>query len=397
MSKKNAKNVIQIQPFHCYKYLWKKCQNPEIIAEAWCNARKGKARRQEVDFIEANFEYCVKCMIEQLQNTRPDGDSKKAFAPVKHRPKYRLEFGKVRETYCPTMWEQWVHHIIILVLRPILEKLFYRYSCGSVPKKGAHYGKREIERVLRKRKGFKYYAKLDIRHFFKHVGIEYVIHELKEFIDDEWFFFLIRMVFKYFPNSLPLGFYPSQWFCNYILCRMDWMIKKKRPRVYIRYVDDMIIGSNNKRWLHSLTIKIKKYLGRKLHLKIKENWQIIRFDYIFKNKNKRIGRPIDFMGFVFFKNRTIIRRGNFYKTCRFAKHLSNINVISLSQAQSMISRLGIFKHTDTRLVFREKIQPYISISNLKGIIRNHQRRYQNENRLDRGEIFRRTIEVCTAQ
>ena len=388
MSKKNANNILQVLPRYCYKYLWKKGQDPQIIAEAWCTARKGKARRREVDYIEANFDKCVKRIIIQLQNTRPGGDSRKAFYPVQHRPKYRYEFGKLRETYCPTMWEQWIHHIVILVLKPIMIKVFYRYSCGSVPGKGAHYGKREIERAARK--GFKYYAKLDIRHFFKHVGIEFVIRELKEFIQDDWLFFLIRRIFEYFPKSLPLGFYPSQWFCNYILCRLDWYIHNKRPKCYVRYVDDFIITADNKKWLHNLVRKIQMYLGRKLHLKIKENWQIIRFWYGTK------GRPIDFMGFVFFRHKTIIRRSTFYRTCRFAKSLSKIPVISLSQALSMMSRLGPFKHTDTKFAYRMRIQPYISISTLRAIIRKRQRRYLNENRLDRGEVFRRTIEICSA-
>ena len=392
MSKKNAKNTLRVMPRHCYKYLWRKCLEPEIIAEAWLNARKGKARRSEVDYIERNFEACVSRMREMIFNTRPDGDPDKAFYPVKHRPKHRFEFGKIRKTYCPTMWEQWVHHIVVLVLKPILLKTSYNYSCGSVPNKGSSYGKREIERAIRKR-GFKYYAKLDVRHFFHHVGIGFVIKELKLLIDDEWLFFLIRRIFFYFPNSLPLGFYPSQWFCNYILCRVDWLIKKRRPICYVRYVDDFVICHNNKKWLHTLIRYIKQYIGRKLRLKLKENWQVVRFDYHSINRGI-IGRPLDFMGFVFYRNRTIIRRSTYYRTCRFAKKLATYQTIALRQAQSMISRMGPFKTTDTIEAWRLYIQPYISITSLKSIIRKYQRRYINENRLERGVVYRRTEAVC---
>lgn len=380
----------------CYKYLWQKCLEPEIIAEAWCNARKGKARRQEVFYIESHFDDCVLHMREMIFNTRPGGDLSKSFHPVKHKPKHRYESGKIRETYCPTMWEQWLHHILILVLKPIFMKYSYPFSCGSVPNKGGYYAKREIERAIRKRKGFKYYMKIDIRHFFAHVGIEFVIKELKRIIDDEWLFFLIRRMFKYFHKGLPLGFYPSQWFCNYILCPLDWMIRKKRPKCYIRYVDDMIIAGNNKNVLRKMLYKIQHYIGHRLHLKLKRNYQIIRFDYVYIS-GKRIGRPIDFVGYEFYRDKTIIRRSSFYRTKRFIKRLHHQRIISCKQAQSAISRIGIYKHTDTRYAWYSYIQPCISVRSLKRIISKYQRRCNDENRLDRGVLFLRTQNVCKTQ
>lgn len=394
-------SMIFGMPYHRYKYLWRKCLEPEIIAEAWALARKGKARRSEVAYIEEHFDACIIKMREMLFNTRPDGDPNKAFYPVKHKPKFRYEFGKVRETYCPTMWEQWMHHIVILVIKPIMLKFFYKYSCGSVPKKGSIYGKRYIERIIRKKR-FKYYAKLDIRHFFQHVGIEYVINELKIIIQDEWYFYLIRRVFEYFPNRLPLGFYPSQWFCNFVLCRMDWKIKHKLPIAYCRYVDDMFIAYNNKKVLHVVIRSIMRYIGSSLHLKIKENWQVIknyyrtvyRIDRSHKIHKIKIGRPLDFMGFVFYRTKTIIRKSTFYRACRFSRHLGKQKVWCIRQALSMISRLGPFKNTNTKYAIKKYILPYISVKKLKDIIRKYQWRYRHDNRMDKREIFERANNVC---
>ena len=139
---------------HQYKYLWNACTKRETVVSAWLKLRKGKTRRKEVLKIEADFDYYVNLMIETLSNTRPGGDLKKAFKPKILKPKHIVEHGKRRVIYCPSIWEQWVHHIVIIVLGPIVQKFAYKFSCGSMPKRGGVYGKRELERVIKK-KGLK--------------------------------------------------------------------------------------------------------------------------------------------------------------------------------------------------------------------------------------------------
>ena len=39
-------------------------------------------------------------------------------------------------------YEQIVQHAVMNILQPIFMKSMYAYSCGSVPKRGIHYGKR---------------------------------------------------------------------------------------------------------------------------------------------------------------------------------------------------------------------------------------------------------------
>lgn len=215
---------------HRYKYLWSKCNDKQTIIKAWKKLRKGKTLRPEVIQIENNFEYYVCLMQDMLQETKPQGDSEKMFTPRYLKPKNIFEHGKEREIYRPSIWEQWVHHIIVHVLGPIIQKHSYSFSCGSMPKRGGIYGKRELERII-KNKGFKFYAKLDIRHFFNNVNIQFVINTLEKLVEDEWFIFLVKRVFLHFKNMLPLGFYISQWFANFILTPLDWFIKKEKTNL----------------------------------------------------------------------------------------------------------------------------------------------------------------------
>lgn len=369
---------------HRYKYLWRKCQERETIIAAWKKLRKGKTTRAEVIEIEKDFDHNVDLMQAMLRETRPDGDPDKMFTPEYQQPKFIFEHGKQREIYRPKIWDQWVHHIVIIVLAPILLKHSYAFSCGSMPKRGGVYGKRKLERVI-KRQGFKYFAKLDIRHFFNSVNIRYVTSTLRKLIEDEWFIFLVERMFMHFPDRLPLGYYPSQWFANYVLSPLDWVIARRKPLCYIRYVDDFVICSNNKRWLHKIIDLIKKELGR-IHLRLKDNFQVIRFDYV-KKDGKRIGRPIDFMGFVFLRDKTILRKSIMLRTTRFAARLGKLPVLAVGQAHSMLSRGGWFKHTATKYIWRERVQPNISVVSLKDIVRKYQRRFDNENTLERGNAF----------
>ena len=375
-----------------YKYLHRRCCDREVIIAAWKKLRKGKSTRREVIKIEADFDYYVDKMQRMIQETRPGGDPGLQFWPEKHKARVVFEHGKEREIFCPTIWEQWVHHIVIQVLAPIVTRYAYKYSCGSMPKRGGIYGKRQMERLISR--GFKYFAKLDIRHFFKSVRQDIVIEMLEELICDEWFIYLVRRIFWQFPKSLPLGFYPSQWLANFVLWKLDRRIVSTGVD-HIRYVDDLVLVSNNKRTLHRVVGIIRQELG-KIRLRLKGNYQICRF--IFRKKTgELIGRAIDFMGFVFRRDRTVLRKKIMIRATRFAGRLKRTRKIATRQALSMMSRIGWFKHTSTSLVWKTYIEPCVNIKVLKGIISKAQKEATHENTMDhRDGLWTLSGAVCPA-
>ena len=375
-----------------YKYLHRRCCDREVIIAAWKKLRKGKSTRREVIKIEADFDNYVDKMQRMIQETRPGGDPGLQFWPEKHKARVVFEHGKEREIFCPTIWEQWVHHIVIQVLAPIVTRYAYKYSCGSMPKRGGIYGKRQMERLISR--GFKYFAKLDIRHFFKSVRQDIVIEMLEELICDEWFIYLVRRIFWQFPKSLPLGFYPSQWLANFVLWKLDRRIVSTGVD-HIRYVDDLVLVSNNKRTLHRVVGIIQQELG-KIRLRLKGNFQICRF--IFRKKTgELIGRAIDFMGFVFRRDRTVLRKKIMIRATRFAGRLKRTRKIATRQALSMMSRIGWFKHTSTSLVWKTYIEPCVNVKVLKGIISKAQKEATHENTMDhRDGLWTLSGAVCPA-
>ena len=204
----------------------------------------------------------------------------------------------------------------------------------------------------------------------------------------------MRRIFGQFPKRLPVGFYPGEWLANFVLWKLDRRIVSTGVD-HIRYVDDLVLVSNNKRTLHRVVGIIRQELG-KIRLRLKGNYQICRF--IFRKKTgELIGRAIDFMGFVFRRDRTVLRKKIMIRATRFAGRLKRTRKIATRQALSMMSRIGWFKHTSTSLVWKTYIEPCVNIKVLKGIISKAQKEATHENTMDhRDGLWTLSGAVCPA-
>ena len=89
---------------------------------------------------------------------------------------------------------------------------------------------------------------------------------------------------------------------------------------------------------------------------------------------KEIGRVLDFMGFLFRRTRTTIRKAILYRITRKARKLSKKEKVNWYDASSMVSRMGYFKHTDAYNVYVERVKPYVNIKRLKKKISNHEKK-----------------------
>lgn len=374
-----------------YKYLYQKMLQDEIIRKAYKKLRKGKTKRKEIKKIDADLDNEVAAMREMILNTKPCPveHPEKAYRPRKRTPKFIEEKGKKRRIYMPEIHEQWLHHIIVLVLEPIITATAYPYSCGSFPGRGAHYAKKRIERWIKKGKGIRYFAKLDIRHFYNSITMDVLMRELGIRIKDDWFLYIVRLSLEGFRKGIPLGFYLSQWLANYILEPLDRLIVETLGfKIFVRYMDDLAIYGDNKKKLHAAIVEIKKLLGRRLRLKLKRNHTVSKFDYV-KKDGRTVGRPLDYMGFVFFRNRTVIRKRILIASTRLAKRMEKEKRERKGyfhkHIAAMISYIGWYDCTDTYGCYEKHIKPFVNIGRLKKIISKLQRRQNNET-VERGAL-----------
>lgn len=373
-----------------YKYLFQQMLIKDNIIKAWRNLRKGKTKRKEVIAIEEDFENEVEKMRDMIANTRPGSEHpERGFVPRKHKPKYIFEHGKERRIYMPDIIEQWLHHIIILIAAPIIMRTSYPFSCGSFPKRGGHYGMKQLRKWIRKAgKNAKYFAKLDIRHFYDSIRKGVLMRELGEIIKDDWFLHVIEVCLTHL-KGLPLGFYISQWFANYLLEPLDWFIVNVLGfSIFERYMDDIVIMGPNKKKLHEAIVQIKIFLGRRFRLRVKDSYQVCLFHY--ERKGKCVGRFLDFMGFRIYRNRVTMRKSIMTKATKLAARLHRTkekgDKYYGKHVRAMVSYMGWFDCTDTYDCYLSHIKPAVNIGGLKKIISRTDRRNARNERMERGTL-----------
>ncbi len=373
-----------------YKYLYQKMLDENIIRKAYKKLRKGKTKRKEIIAIDANLDIEVAAMQKMIENTKPSDipveNPELAYKPCKRTPKIIFEHGKKRKIFMPEIHEQWLHHIIVLILEPIITATSYQYSCGSFPKRGAHYGKKYILKILRRGKGIRNFGKIDIRHFYDNIRINILMKELAIRIKDNWFLHIIRLCLKGFKKGIPLGFYISQWLANYILEPLDKFITEKLGlKDFVRYMDDMIFFDNVKKKLQAAIVNIRIFIGRRYRLRLKDNYQVCRFYY--EGKRKKIGRPLDFMGFQFYRNKVILRKSIMIAATRMAKKLARAKAAGRgyyeTHVKAMLSYVGWFDCTNTYDCYTEYIKPLVNVGKLKKIVSKLDRRKNHYEAVER--------------
>lgn len=342
-----------------YKNLMEQIASEDNIRAAIMNASKRKRGRRDVKEVLENIDYHIARVRQMLLSGTYVAH---VDEPVIVNEGTHHKVRRIRKPHF--VYDQIVHHCIIQVLQPIFTAPMYRYSCGSIPTRGAHYGKKRIEKWLKHDlKGTRYVFKMDIKHFYESVDKDILKAMLKKKIRDWQALVLIYEVIDSCEKGLPLGNYTSQWFANFMLTPLDHYIKEQlHAKYYMRYMDDIVIFGGNKKELHKMRREIERYLSENLHLRIKENWQVFKFIYTDKYGRDH-GRPLDFMGWQFYRDKTVLRKSIFIRIMRKAKRVGKHTTIK--GAQGMISYMGYIKHADTYGSYRDHIRPYVNIGKLK--------------------------------
>lgn len=297
---------------------------------------------------------------------------------------------KEREiTSVPLDPDQYIHQLLIEAAESIFMKGMYAHSYGSIPGRGAHKGQKYIKKYIKRsnkndKTAIKNGSQLDITKCYQSFSHKYIKKLLKKKFRGKLFLYIMfKVIDSYYHKEidgekygLPIGYSTSQWLCNFGLTPLDHYIKcELRIEFYIRYIDDMLIFGRNKKELH-LNVRLISRFMRKIGLKIKENWQVFRYDYIDK-KGKRRGRAFDALGLRFFRDKTILRKRNSLTIRRQVKKLYKSKRITAHNAMSMMSRLGWLRHCDSYNFYHKYIKPYINIRKLKEVISIESRKQHN--------------------
>lgn len=345
-------------------------------------ASLGKRDRSDVRRVLENIDDYVFAVQEYL------GDVDLEYKIPHHEP-VKINDGishKVRYIVKPTFDEQVVHHLLISVTKEIMMHGMYEYSCGSIPKRGGTKAKMVIEKYIKEHKNdglIDYCLKIDIHHFFQSISHSKLKERISKYIRDpkiEYLFYQIIDAYNDHSSGneyygIPIGYYTSQWLANWYLQGLDHFIKQDlKAGLYVRYMDDMVIFGATAKELHYMKDMVEWYLNEVLDLEINDKWQVFRFDYIpagCSKRKKHKGRFLDFVGFRFYRDRTILRKSLMVRATRKAKKIYKQKDCNWYEACQMISALGWFGHCNMRYCMQHRIRPYVDIDKIRRIISKH--------------------------
>ena len=114
----------------------------------------------------------------------------------------------------------------------------------------------------------------------------------------------------------------------------DQFVKHKlKAKYYIRYSDDFVILSADKKWLEDILPKISNFLGEKLKLSLHPN----------KVSINTFSSGVDFLGWVNFSDHKVLRTTTKRKMFR--------NILAQGFKEEVVqSYLGLISHGNTRKI-----------------------------------------------
>lgn len=356
---------------HRVGFLFDKICSMDNLRSACILASKGKKKRSNVK----RFFNDAENKLKTLQKHLLDGTYR--CMPYSKKIIQDKGSGKLREISIPKFYpDQIVQWAIMNVIKPVLSKGMYVYSCASIEGRGIDYGYKKLKKVLeRDKKHTKYCLKCDVRKFYPNIDQDILMEKFKKKIKDQKALNLIETIVRSVPSGLPIGNYTSQWFANFFLQDLDHYIKEElHIKYYIRYMDDLVMLDSNKRKLHKARKQLQQFLKTQ-NLLLKNDFQV------FKVANSKCsGRFIDFLGFKFFGDFVLLRGRTFLRAIRRISKVGEKDYLTAKDASAVFSYASKFEKTSGNLLYSIYVKPKINMNCCRLAISKHDKlQAQNTN------------------
>jgi RNA-directed DNA polymerase len=335
----------------------------ENLLLAWKEFERGKKNRRDAQEFSLNLMDNIFSLHRDLLHHTYKHGGYQAF---------KISDPKPRDIHKASVRDRLLHHAIYRILYPFFEKTLIADSYSCRIEKGTHKAINRFRafayKVSQNNTKTCWILKCDIRKFFANIDHEILLPILREYIPDKNIIRLLENVIGSFtspaptPRStspqpspyqgeggenigLPLGNLTSQLFVNIYMNEFDQFVKHKlKAKYYIRYSDDFVIFSEDKKWLENILSPIKIFLKEKLKLELHPG----------KIHLKTLASGMNFLGMVNFSDHRILRtttKRRILKKIREKEFLWREDLISRdSFNQSLQSYLGILTHCRGRKI-----------------------------------------------
>ncbi|TXH67412.1 MAG: RNA-directed DNA polymerase [Thiothrix sp.] len=331
--------------------LWSQVLAFENLLWAYRKARKGKRQRDEVARFSLNLEY----ELLQLQTEL----SQFTYRPSPYR-QFNIYERKPRLIAAAPFRDRVVHHAVMNIVEPLLDKSFIADSYACRKHKGVH---KAVDRYQQWAKRYAYALKLDIASYFPSIDHAILREQIHHHLKDKYVLWLLDVLLEHAPTQtgavpiyfagddlftpstrrigLPIGNLTSQILANLYLNQLDHFIKEKlRAPAYLRYVDDLILLGDNNRQLWTWKNAIEQELHA-LRLRIHPS----------KVNLYRTWLGVDVLGYRVFPHYRLLRNDNGFRFRRklqgFAEAYKHSTLLWQDFNPSVQSWLGHAQHANT--------------------------------------------------
>lgn len=196
-----------------------------------------------------------------------------------------------------------VHHAVIDVLEPYLDRRMIHASFACRRRKGTHAALDYAQAKVRRHAWF---LKMDVAQYFASVPHAVVMHTLERMVKDRAVLRLVARIvaaggqMDATERGLPIGNLTSQWLANLVLDALDRAVQEHmRVPGYLRYLDDFVLFADDRTRLRDAHGQVQ-YVLASLGLRAKARATMLA--------PTRDGLP--FLGFVVFPTMRRIRPAN---------------------------------------------------------------------------------------
>ncbi len=259
---------------------------------------------------------------------------------------FKISDPKPRDIHKATVRDRLVHHALYRQLYPFFDRTFISDSYSCRKGKGTHRAMNRFRsfayKVSKNHTRTCWVLKCDIRKFFASIDQSILLGIIERYIPDQDVRWLIGQVVTSFSTTarpglaasrvgLPLGNLTSQLLVNIYMNEFDQFVKHKlKAKYYVRYADDFVILSHDRKRLTSIGRYIAMFLRERLKLELHPNKLFL----------KTLASGVDFLGWVHFPDHRVLRTATKRRMLKRMEDYDNENVIN--------SYLGMLSHGNAR-------------------------------------------------
>jgi group II intron reverse transcriptase/maturase len=237
-------------------------------------------------------------------------------------PVKRVEIPKprgkgIRLLGIPIIKDRVLHMAIKIVLEPILDPTFSRNSFGFRPGKNQQQAVQQAQKIVQS--GKEYVVDIDLSKFFDRINHDRLIHRLRGHIKDSRILRLIGMILRGgimidgiktpSEEGSVQGSPLSPLLSNVVLDELDKELENRNLE-FCRFADDCNIFTRTQRSAERIMESIKKFIEKKLKLKINEE----------KSKTKK-SNEVKFLGMTIVEGTIAIAKASYDKAMDKVKSL----------------------------------------------------------------------------